>query len=308
MSETKYIVTSTNEAGCRLDRVVRRNYPSISQGVIEKSLRLKKIKLNGAKAQSNQRLEIDDLIEIDGSLINDISRNVSIKRNKQFSQQEIKLITDNIIYRDADLIILNKPAGLAVQGGSKIKLSVDDLMPHMLDTLEVWEKPIHKLVHRLDKETSGVLLIALNPKIAADLAYGFKEKKIKKKYLAILDGVVKVNNGYISSIIDHENKGIKEPNAHSYFKVLARSKSKTLVEFTPVTGKKHQLRLHALEIGFAIVGDNKYNQNYKDKDNLLLHAAEIIIPYNSTVLRVKAEIPQYFIEEIKKNFGSRYNF
>lgn len=302
--EYKILLVDEEYNQVRLDRYIRKFFPNFSQVMIEKSLRNKFISVNNLKANSNLRLNTGDIISIYAKIIPE--REKPKQRTKSIKEEDIRLISDNIIYRDADLIIINKPAGLAVQGGSGIKLSVDSLMPHMLDTLETYERPIHKLVHRLDKETSGILVIALNNKIAADLADSFKNKKVNKKYLAILEGNIKVNNGTITSIIDNKQRNLQEDNAATIFRVLRRTNNATLVEFKPITGKKHQLRLHALELGHAIIGDDKYSPSSKE-NNLMLHAFEINLPYKGTILSLRAEPPAHFNQAIAKSFGSSYN-
>lgn len=307
--EYKILLVDEEYNQVRLDRYIRKFFPNFSQVMIEKSLRNKFINVNNLKANSNLRLNTGDIISIYAKIIPEQEK--PRQRTKSIKEEDIRLISDNIIYRDADLIVINKPAGLAVQGGSGIKLSVDSLMPHMLDTLETYERPVHKLVHRLDKETSGILLIALNNKIAADLADSFKNKKVNKKYLAILEGNIKVNNGTITSIIDNKQRNLQEDNAVTIFRVLRRTNNATLVEFRPITGKKHQLRLHALELGHAIIGDDKYNRllsNPSSQDNkLMLHAFDISLPYKGTILSLRAELPIHFNHAIAKNFGSSYN-
>jgi 23S rRNA pseudouridine955/2504/2580 synthase len=302
--EYKFIPITKDEVDSRLDRVIRKNYPYLNQAKIEMSLRNKSIIVNQQKVKSNYRLNLGDHLQIDSSLIQE--NYSSNKDKKQITEADIRLITDNIIYRDADLIAINKPAGLAVQGGSKIKVSVDDIMPHMLEQLEIWDKPVHKLVHRLDKETSGVLLIALNNHTAQDLAYAFKEHNLEKKYLAILTGKVVVNNGQISSYINKESDQVLEDNAFTNYKVIARKPNATLVEFKPITGKTHQLRLHSLELGFPILGDLKYDPSLEGLKNvnLHLHAAEITIPYQGSYLKLKADLPEYFQKSIKEIFGT----
>lgn len=307
IKEYRFIPITKDEEGSRLDRVIHKQYPYLNQARIEKSLRSKLIIVNQSKVASNYRVVIGDHVQIATSLIQE---NYSeYKDNKQVTFQDIKMITDNVIYRDADLIVINKPAGLAVQGGSKIRLSVDDIMPKMLEGLEIWDKPIHKLVHRLDKETSGILLIALNNYTAQELSYAFKDHQVEKKYLAILTGKIVVSNGQISSYINKESDQILEDNAFTNYKVIARRPHATLVEFKPITGKTHQLRLHSLELGFPILGDAKYDPTIENAKNakLHLHAAEITFPYQGSYLKLKAELPEYFKESIKEIFGPNIN-
>ena len=305
-TEYKFIPVTKNEENSRLDRVIHKKYPYLNQGKIEKALRSKLITVNQQKSISNYRLNIGDQVQIANFLIQE---NYSdYKNDKQVTANQIKLITDNIIYRDGDLIVINKPAGLAVQGGSKIKISVDDIMPKMLEASDTWtdETTSHKLVHRLDKETSGILLIALNNYTAQELAYAFKEHLVQKKYLAILTGKVKVNNGQISSFISKEyERTSQEENAITNYKVLAKKPNASFIEFNPITGKTHQLRLHSLELGFPILGDNKYDLELQGnkKTNLHLHAAEISIPYKGSVLKLQAGLPEYFKQSLQEIFG-----
>lgn len=300
--QNKYITINEDQEGSRLDRILHKLYPGLNQGVIEKSLRNKLINVNDKKSSANYRVQVGDAIKIADHLVKDI---VKQKSAKKITREQIDLVVNNIIYRDGDLIVLNKPAGLAVQGGSKIKTSLDDIMPYVLESFGTWseEKTPHKLVHRLDKETSGILLIALNNKTAQELAYGFKNHLIEKKYMAVLTGKVNVNNGQISTIIDKENKATEE-NAVTNYKVLSKKNKASLVEFRPVTGKTHQLRLHSLELGFPILGDYKYDSSLGDekKINLHLHAAEIIFPYQGRNFKIKADLPDYFQKTVKEIF------
>jgi 23S rRNA pseudouridine955/2504/2580 synthase len=296
----KILSVTRDEENSRIDRAIKKLHPYLNQARIEKSLRNKLILVNNKKVAANYRIKIEDHIQIDMSLMQE----VHYIPQKRISEDYINLIANNVIYRDGDLIAINKPAGIAVQGGSKIKISIDDIIPKMLEKIGTWHenKISHKLVHRLDKETSGILLIALNNYTAQDLALAFKEKQISKKYLAILKGRVKNNNGQISTIIDKENKQIKEINAISNYKVLSKNSNASLVEFTPITGKNHQLRLHALELGFPILGDIKYDEFYTEtkENNLHLHASEIEVPYQNNILKLKAELPEYFLSSLVK--------
>lgn len=306
IQQYKIIPITKDEEGSRLDRVIHKKHPYLTQGIIEKSLRKKLILVNQQKTLANYRLILGDYLQISNILIQeDYSY---YKHEKQISPKQIKLITDNIIYRDADLIAINKPAGLAVQGGSKIKISIDDIMPKILEASDTWSEgnPVHKLVHRLDKETSGILLIALNNHTAKELAYAFKNHLVEKKYLAILTGHLKVNNGQISSIIKKEfKKAPDEENAITNYKVIAKKSKASYVEFRPITGKTHQLRLHALELGYPILGDSKYDPKLKEAKiaNLHLHAAEISIPYQGNILKLNADLPNYFRNSLKEIFS-----
>jgi 23S rRNA pseudouridine955/2504/2580 synthase len=302
----QYIIVNEDIVGSRLDRVLHKKFPFLSQSVIEKSLRSKFITVNEKKSTSNYRLNLGDYIRISIKLLDNRSY---FFNKKQIGNEQVDLLLNSIIYRDGNLIVFNKPAGLAVQGGSKITTSLDDIMPILLEKLGIWfeEGPIHKLVHRLDKETSGILIVALNNKTARELAFYFHEHKIKKKYIAIIAGRVGVSNGRIESIIAQDGQKISENNAITDYKLLAKCSNLSLVEFMPVTGKKHQLRLHSLDLGFPILGDSKYGDftRNESKLNLYLHASEIQIPYQGSALKLKADLPDYFTQTIRNHFKGR---
>lgn len=298
------IIIAEDDYETRIDRYLRKKYPYLGQAAIEKALRSKLIKVNLKKVAANYRLIEGDVIQLASILIQE---DYQVKKtHNKVSSQEVKKIVDSIIYRDADLIVINKPAGLAVQGGSKIKTSVDEIMPQVLETFGLWDEDLqHKLVHRLDKETSGILLIALNNRTAKELAHAFKNHLVQKKYFAILKGEVGLKNGRISSIINKdESKRVVEDNAITDYRVIAKKNNHSFIEFLPVTGKNHQLRIHSLELGFPILGDDRYDPNYVKGINLHLHAAEITFPFNEQKVKIKASFPEYFLETIKNNFGN----
>jgi 23S rRNA pseudouridine955/2504/2580 synthase len=294
----EYLVVTEDESESRLDRIIRKRYPYLNQGTIEKSLRIKLIQVNGLKSTSNYRVKEADNIKISTNLL--IEDYNADKPKKTISLEQVKLIRSCIIFQDEDLLVINKPAGLAVQGGSKIKTSIDDIMPSVIESFDTWseEKIQHKLVHRLDKETSGILLIALNNKTAKELAHAFKNHFVEKKYLAILKGNVKSSSGEI-------NQDINQEKAITNYKVLARKSGASFLEFRPITGKTHQLRIHSLKLGFPILGDVKYDQSIRarEKTNLHLHAAEITIPLGEKMLKFTAEPPVYFKKSLKEIFN-----
>jgi 23S rRNA pseudouridine955/2504/2580 synthase len=298
MKNYELIVVSKDDEDSRLDRLVHKKHPYLTQGIIQKALRNKDIKVNLQKASSNYRVNEGDSIQISPKLIKEDFD--SKKERKEIAKELVQQLKNAIIYVDDDMLVLNKPAGLAVQGGSKIKISIDDIVPKLLDCLETWHesKPEHKLVHRLDKETSGVLLIALNNKTAKEFAEGFKNHLAEKTYLAILKGNIKTNAGQI-------NKDIDEAKAITNYAAVAKKPNASFVEFRPVTGRTHQLRIHSLELGFPILGDIKYDPSLKDskKENLHLHAAEISIPFHGKMLKFSAEMPDYFKKSLKDIFN-----
>jgi len=265
----------------RLDRYLRRYYPDATQGVIEKSLRLGKIKLNSAKSKTSVRVVQNDVITIAPGVfaINED------KEIQEFSQDVIELadqlLSQNILFSSEKFIAIDKPEGLAVQGGSKISLSIDEMWKYINYTQDTE----YKLVHRLDKDTSGVLLIANGYDNAAKLSNAFRDQLINKVYMAILTGCPTSLEGNLVHKIGKDRSSIFEvvkelkvdgKLAETNYKVLKSNGGLSLVEFRPVTGRNHQLRFHSQFLGCPIVGDSKYGGD-KNK-RMLLHAKTITIP------------------------------
>jgi len=279
----KIKLTINSNLSIRLDRYLRNNYPLITQGIIEKALRNKKIKLNEQKAKSNDRLQKGDVILVDQFLHDSYSS--SAKSAKDFNESTIKL-ADKItgkgykIFESEELIVINKPYGLAVQGGSKISLSVDDALSY----LNYHKNTSYKLVHRLDKATSGVLVIAKSYEAASKLAAAFKDRLIKKKYIAVICGKPKQKSGVLVNKIDKVRNGEQElvqectngKIAETEYDLLHVSDKKSLIEYRPLTGRMHQLRVHSQLLGCSILGDVKYGGEKHKR--MCLHALEINIP------------------------------
>lgn len=271
-----YIVNTSQEI--RLDRYIRRIVPSITQGVIEKSLRGAKILVNGKKAKSNLRLIDQDKVEIAYNLLDEENE---IK--KSYSSAVIsladKLLGSYLIFKCKHFIAIDKPCGLAVQGGSKISLSIDDALGYMNQS----QTEKYKLVHRLDKNTSGILLIAIGYENARILGDAFKDKEIKKTYHAVLCGVLLKKHGVISNKISKNDKeyeivDINENGliAETEYALLKTNQQYSLVEFKPKTGRTHQLRVHSKFLACPILGDVKYGGDKYVR--MMLHASNISIP------------------------------
>jgi 23S rRNA pseudouridine955/2504/2580 synthase len=265
----------------RLDRYLRRLYLGATQGVIEKALRIGAIKLNGKKVKTRDRVNSGDVISIRPGLFEEKSEHGSAR---EFSRSVIslaeKLLSDYLLFSSDEFIAINKPENLAVQGGSKIDLSIDDALEYLNQKHGVE----YKLVHRLDKATSGILLIAKGFDNASKLASAFKEKLISKIYIAMLSGCPEQKDGRLSHMIGKDRSGafeiVKEQKeggklAETYYKILDVNSKTSLVEFRPVTGRMHQLRFHSKFLGCPIVGDEKYGgPKYK---RMLLHAQKLTI-------------------------------
>lgn len=263
----------------RLDRYLRRHYPTATQGVIEKNLRTGAIKLNGSKSKTSVRVTQDDVITVRAGVFGDNEH-----EDKTFSQTIIsladKLLSEYMLFSSKEFIAIEKPEGLAVQGGSKISLSIDDALQYINQTQGVE----YKLVHRLDKDTSGVLLIANGFDNAAKLGKAFQDKLINKIYIAVLSGCPVNVEGNLVHEIGKDRSGVFElvkelktggKIAETHYKVLKSNGNVSLVEFMPVTGRMHQLRFHSKFLGCPIVGDIKYGGPKNER--MLLHAKTITI-------------------------------
>jgi 23S rRNA pseudouridine955/2504/2580 synthase len=273
----KKIIVDSSEP-VRLDRYIRRIFPSTTQGVIERYLRSGKIKVNESKAKSSARIKNGDEI----TLYVELSQgSVAIKN---FSDSSIalatKLLAEYLLFSTNEFIAINKPHNLAVQGGSKISISVDEAISYLNTTRDM----NLKLVHRLDKGTSGVLLIARSHDSAVILTKAFKDKLIEKTYYAVVCGHPKKSQGTLINYIGKDRAGIFEivkelksgKIAETSYSVLKENDDYSFVEFKPKTGRMHQLRVHSKILDCPILGDVKYGGlSYK---RIMLHAKQIVIP------------------------------
>ena len=260
----------------RLDRLLFSKFPLLTNGIVHRYLRKKDILLSGKKATGAIRLSKGDVVTIPSFFLAqyiDTSQAVFTENDKILSK---KLFEEYLILSNKDFIAINKPIGLSVQGGSKINYSINSAM----NCLNSRGKD-YKLVHRIDKETSGLLLIAANINAARILTQAFKERTIAKKYTAILHGHIKQVEGWIldGQYHDHCPENVMDQHySVTRFKMLKSDNQYSYVDFYPITGRKHQLRTDALSIGHPIVGDRKYYDDKFSNDNqdrLMLHATEI---------------------------------
>ncbi|MCC8417547.1 MAG: RluA family pseudouridine synthase [Rickettsia endosymbiont of Bryobia graminum] len=292
------------ELPIRLDRYLKKLYPNLTQGIIQKALRQKKITVNSAKVEGATRINAGDQIFINDSL-NLVSTDTP---HKKFSNSVIslanKLITEYLVYQDNNLYVINKPSSIATQGGSKINLSIDDALQYLNSLGEDL-----RLVHRLDKDTSGILLIAKNYLASIKLMRAFQEKIIQKTYLAVTLGKLLKQEGEIRGMIaksrveNYETMENDEENgklAITHYKLLEFQKKSniSLIEFTPLTGRMHQLRFHAKILGCPIIGDIKYgsNESIALSKNMLLHAKKITLPaevFGEEII-IEVDLPGYF--------------
>jgi len=281
----------------RLDRWVRNNLGNIPQGLIEKNLRNGIIKVNKKKVKSSYKIKTNDQINIFNFEFKERIINKKIKFNptKEIIKENENLIIDD----NEDFIVLNKNAGISVQGGTKSKKNLVDIFAKS----KIFQNTKPFSVHRLDKDTSGVFIIAKHRESAQLLTSLFRLRKVHKTYLAICHGEINKNSGvWDEDLIRFEkNKPIKE-KAKTIFKVLDKNSICSLVEMKPITGRKHQLRKQLYAIGNSVYGDQKYKLNYSEKainKNLMLHSYQIKFMINKKKFTYTALLPEYFKKLLK---------
>ena len=316
MKKQNILTTNKADAGQRIDKFLMQKFPLLSFSMVQKLLRKGQIRLNGKRAKANLTLEEGQELRLPPT---DLFEETRAPRTKvKVSDKALQKFKDLFLYEDEYLYVLNKPAGLAVQGGSKLKTSVD----HYFDAIEAETGVKPRIVHRLDKETSGCLMIAKTLEAAQFYGEHFKEKTISKFYLALTSPVpkqvsglidkplAKQMDGYYDKVkIDYENGKLSQ----TYFEILDKDENAALILCSPLTGRTHQIRVHLSSLNAPILGDTKYgskNQiaNYRGKiENLYLHAWQICFPNFSNpkeTIDVSAALPNYYSKILKNiNFS-----
>ena len=288
----------------RLDRWFKHNISDIPQSLIEKLIRKNKIKVNRKKTKTKYRVQYNDQIEIfnfDKIKHKDKSE---VKKYKP-SDKEKKIYGDFIIENNDNFVVINKPAGIPVQSGTKSFKNIIDI----LKNTKYFNNSKPFIVHRLDKETSGVMLVAKNREYAQLFTSLFRIRKIHKLYIAVTHGSINKELQVMKDdlILYEKNRKVIQ-KAISYIKVLKSNNKYSFVELKPITGRKHQLRKQLLNIGHPVVGDDKYSfKNYKHinhNKNLLLHAYKIKFMINNNKYSFKADYGDPFKNFIKNNIKS----
>ncbi len=281
-----------NNFNQRLDKYLKFKYTSLTQGFIEKNIRKKNILINNSTTKANYLVKLNDDLKILNFHENLYKNKIIYKKKIKISKEILAQFKRSIIFENNDFIVVNKWSHIATQGGSKIKTSIDHIIKNLNEQ--------YRLVHRLDKETSGLLLIAKNLNCAKTLSYLFKKKEITKFYIALCEGKPKNNNSQVK--LEIKSKKNKIENTLTNYKILSKSKSISSILFNPKTGKTHQLRIVAKNLGCPIVGDNKYNVYSKyTKENLMLHAFALRFTINKKKFEFISNLPNYFLTFIKKN-------
>ncbi len=297
-----FIVDSTCN-NMRLDRWLRNKLGKFPQSLIEKNLRSGKIRLNKKKVKSSFKVRIGDKID----LFNFNFKETIIQKQDKFkpTNEIIKSNEDLIIDNNDNFVVLNKEAGISVQGGTKSKKNLIDIFSKS----EIFQGTKPYSVHRLDKDTSGVFIIAKNRETAQLLTSLFRLRKVHKTYLAICHGELDKNNGeWNDDLIRYDNKKKVFEKAKTIFKVIDKNSNSSLIEMKPITGRKHQLRKQLFNIGHSIYGDKKYNSSNSLKGinkNLMLHSYQIKFMIKDKKYTYKALLPDYFRNLLKTK---RLNF
>ena len=284
----------------RLDKWFKDKIINLPHSLIEKIIRQNKIKVNKKKTKSSYRLQTGDLIEIyDISKFKPVDKKEKIKYLPK--KKEIGAYDDYVIEDNENFIVINKPTGIPVQSGTKSFKNIIDI----LKNTKYFKNSKPFIVHRLDKETSGVLIIAKNRKYAQLFTSLFRIRKIHKTYLAIVYGKVNKSIKVMKDdLIYYENNKKNIQKAVSNLKIIKSNEGFSYLELNPITGRKHQLRKQLLNIGYPIIGDNKYFTNDRKRikiKNLMLHAYKIKFMINNIQYNFKARYNNLFENFLKKN-------
>lgn len=291
MRSVETIEVTSDDGVTRIDRWFRRRYPHLSQGQIEKLIRTGQVRVDGARVKASDRVEPGQKVRVPPV------PDAASRPPEGMSGADVDFVRSLVIHKDADVIVLNKPAGLSVQGGTKTTRHLDALLPGLKFDAE--GRP--RLVHRLDRDTSGCLVIARHPRAAAFLGEAFRDRDTDKIYWAIVLGAPRPKIGELRSWMrkapgprdaDREMmisaKQTEEGAVHAvtqYVTLSEAAQEAAWVALRPVTGRTHQLRFHMAEFGHAIAGDPKYHCDRPTpgglERQLLLHARAIRLPHPS---------------------------
>jgi 23S rRNA pseudouridine955/2504/2580 synthase len=308
-TKVQTVVVTADENNMRVDRFLEARFPGLSFSHIQRIVRKGELRVNGKRADSKDRLEEGQNIRIPPLKLDAPKLVGSLS---EAATRTLEALKGMILYEDADVMVLNKPAGLAVQGGSGTTRHVDLMLEVMRDAKG--QKP--RLVHRLDKETAGCLLVAKTRFAATALTGAFRERSARKIYWALVAGVPKPKQGRISTYLakeESEDDTIMRVAAHgdegashavTYYAVVEMSAQKLAwLSLKPVTGRTHQLRAHMAHIGHAIVGDPKYfnKENWQLpgglQNRLHLLARRIVIPHpRGGFIDATAPLPPHMLQ------------
>jgi 23S rRNA pseudouridine955/2504/2580 synthase len=304
------IEVKSSEAGVRLDRWFKLHFPDVGYAYLQKLLRTGQIRVDSRRVEANERLDAGAQIRVPKIVRGEKKTAPALKPPLGLSKADRQRIERMILYEDEHVLVLNKPFGLAVQGGTGTKRHIDGMLAGMADRFG--DRP--RLVHRLDRDTTGVLLVAKHRDAAAKLGRIFQTRSAAKTYWALVKGVPKPHQGKIEAPLvkaagpegDRVRKALPGEQADAmhattHYSLIDRVASKVAwVSLKPVTGRQHQLRAHMALIGHPIVGDNKYGGDKgmpaeQIEPKLHLHARRLVLPhpYSGGKIDVTAPLPEH---------------
>ncbi|UCH72719.1 MAG: RluA family pseudouridine synthase [Rhodospirillales bacterium] len=308
MSPVATIEVTAEERDLRLDRWFRRHYPSLTHGRLEKLLRTGQVRVDGKRARAGLRLAPGQQIRVPPEAGTVAAG--SADAGPFISSADRDFVKSLIVHRDDDVIVVNKPSGLAVQGGTRTSRHLDA----MLDALRFGKKERPHLVHRLDRDTSGVLVLARSASVAARLGRMFQGRDVRKTYWALVVGRPEPPCGRVDLPLEKRAgrrgermtvEGRTGRRAATLYRVLeSAGPTAAWIALRPLTGRTHQLRVHCAAIGHPIVGDGKYGgagaylPSPQIARRLHLHARELVLPHPSGrgALQVRADLPPHMLQ------------
>ena len=311
MMDVKRHVVSADEAGMRLDRWFKLHFPQVTFAYLNKLTRTGQVRVGAARVKTSTRLEAAQEIRVPPLAFDKRPADTPKADVKPLSKEERRLFDSMVIHEDKDIYVLNKPAGFAVQGGTKTHHHLDGLLMGL--AAELGERPL--LVHRLDRDTSGVIVIAKRRAVAAALGKLFATRGVKKTYWAATKGVPKPHQGRIDVALikakgpegdrvraSAEGEEDDEQRAVTNYAVIDKASNLIAwVSLKPVTGRQHQLRAHMAHIGTPIMGDEKYGGNVDMPEGvskrLHLHARRIVFPHpRGGTIDISAPLPEHMLQ------------
>jgi len=297
----KIYIVKDDFLNTRLDRWFKRNISEAPQSLIEKNLRKGKIKVNFKKVKSSYKLCKNDQVILYDIIFSALKK-TRFKDIYKATKKDLSYSTNIFIENNENFAVINKPAGIAVQAGTKSKRNILDILKSTSEFKGSYPYP----VHRIDKETTGVLIVAKNRKYAQLFTSLFRIRKIHKTYLCIVLGKLNKDKGtFIDELFHYEGDRKIKTKAITHFKVLDTNNNYSLLKLNPQTGRKHQLRKQLLIHGCPVLGDNKYkiiNRKTNKKNLLMLHAYKINFSIADSKYSFSAEIPFSFKNILKEKY------
>jgi 23S rRNA pseudouridine955/2504/2580 synthase len=320
LAEVKRHVVTADEADMRLDRWFKVHFPQVTFAYLNKLTRTGQVRVGAGRCKTNSRLKEGDEIRVPPLAFDTRPADKPKADQKPLTKEERRLFQSMIIHEDKDIYVLNKPSGFAVQGGSKTYHHLDGLLMGL--GAELGERPL--LVHRLDRDTSGVIVVAKRRAVAASLGKLFATRNVKKTYWSVVKGVPKPAQGKIDVALikakgpegdrmraSRDGEEEDEQRAVTQYAVLDKAGGVLAwLSMKPVTGRQHQLRAHAAHIGTPILGDNKYggDQDLPESvaNKLHLHARRIVFPHpRGGTVDITAPLPDHMLATFKQfNFDA----